>query len=134
MPGHGEGGKTHEGGGWVQRETHGVGKESGRGPQKKNKEITKSDPISPFPVMIRGIEERNIFMDDGDRQNLLPRVAELSTEKEVSVSNESGDGNSHGGDCPPFRGRGFSHCHDHPKRRGREIILMVLSNVPQDRT
>jgi len=46
VPGHGEGGKTHEGGGWVQREAHGVRKESGRGPQKKNKEITKSDPIS----------------------------------------------------------------------------------------
>jgi hypothetical protein len=46
VPGDHEGGKTHEGGGWVQRKAHEVGKESGRGPQKKNKEITKSAPIS----------------------------------------------------------------------------------------
>lgn len=30
-------GKANDGGGWVQGETHGAGKESGRGPQRKIK-------------------------------------------------------------------------------------------------
>ncbi|MBU1206780.1 MAG: hypothetical protein KKH04_07635 [Proteobacteria bacterium] len=49
-------------------------------------------------------------MDDGDRENLLSRVTELNTEKEVVVLNKSGDGFSHGGYFPPFRGGGFSLC------------------------
>ena len=48
LPGDSKGGEANEGGGWVQGETHEVGKESGRWPQKKNKEITKSDPIFFF--------------------------------------------------------------------------------------
>ena len=56
MPGDREGGEAHEGGGWVQRETHGFGKVSGRGAQNKNKEITKSDPIS-YENQRRGFQD-----------------------------------------------------------------------------
>jgi hypothetical protein len=41
VPGDSEGGKAYWGREWVQGETHRVGKEFDRGPQKKNKEIAK---------------------------------------------------------------------------------------------
>jgi hypothetical protein len=41
VPGDSEGGKVYRGREWVQRETHGVGKEFDGGPQKKNQEIAK---------------------------------------------------------------------------------------------
>ncbi len=44
---------------------------------------------------------------------------------------ESGNGDIHGGDCAAFRGGGIGDCDDDLKRGGTEIIVMLLSNVPQ---